>query len=330
MLLFAVLQACVRGPTLLLVCACLASHRLLLLGLCLFPLRLFAAYKRTASEMPTLRVKVDNRPGQAATRVEVPADALYQQGLATVLGAVGLNAGQGMLSLNKKVRKTYWLLGALTVALMLLQQSRSYFQVLNLTDMHRCAVQEPVNLGADERMFQGDGFRPGDLVWVVVSDPDRLQAQPPLQPAAEQAHTDTVMETPEIPPTAVPPTQPQGSEPDSEPHVPTMDAGPAFEAACMAIRAAGTSASATTICRCIVQSCFWDSGCTATRCQHSHEQQADAAMHGTSGVPKCSHATCPTCVFMDGVVRCREPYETFREFCLGLCAPDADNCCRIL
>lgn len=53
--------------------------------------------------MPTLRVKLEGA-SQPATRVELPADAEYQQGLATVLGAMGLGAGQGMLSLNKKVR----------------------------------------------------------------------------------------------------------------------------------------------------------------------------------------------------------------------------------
>jgi hypothetical protein len=54
--------------------------------------------------MPTLRVKVANAPGQPYTRVELPVDAAYQQGLATVLGAVGLAPNQGLLSLNKKVR----------------------------------------------------------------------------------------------------------------------------------------------------------------------------------------------------------------------------------
>lgn len=59
--------------------------------------------------MPSLRVKVEGT-GQPATRVELPADAAYQQGLATVLGAVGLETGQGLLSLNNKARPIHMFL----------------------------------------------------------------------------------------------------------------------------------------------------------------------------------------------------------------------------
>lgn len=52
--------------------------------------------------MPALRVKVDKRPGPA-TRVELSADAEFQDGMTSVLGAVGLGPGEGVLSLNKKV-----------------------------------------------------------------------------------------------------------------------------------------------------------------------------------------------------------------------------------
>lgn len=54
--------------------------------------------------MPALRVKVENS-GQPATRVELPADAVYQEALASILGAVGLQ--QGVLSLNKKARNPH-------------------------------------------------------------------------------------------------------------------------------------------------------------------------------------------------------------------------------
>lgn len=53
--------------------------------------------------MPALRVKLEGAI-QPATRVELPAGAVLQEGLATILGAMGLRTGQGVLSLNKKVR----------------------------------------------------------------------------------------------------------------------------------------------------------------------------------------------------------------------------------
>lgn len=134
-------------------------------------------------------------------------------------------------------------------------------------------LQEPVNLGPQDRMFQGDAFRPGDLVWVVVADQVGESAEQGLEADCVTA-TDAM---------TAPDAQAQQREQNSEERVPTMDAGPAFAAACTAIRAVGGAVRATTICGCLVQSCFLDSGCTATRCpESSPEQQAEEALD-TSG-----------------------------------------------
>lgn len=146
-------------------------------------------------------------------------------------------------------------------------------------------MQEPVSLGPQERMFQGDAFRPGDLVWVVLSNPEDVAAQQQRSTAAVAVVSDTIMSD-EAAPEAAPPAQSQRIQQSTDQHIPSMDAGPAFTAACAAIWAKGDAANAAAICRCIVQSFFLDSGCTATCCQDSPEQQAEAALHSTSGPPR--------------------------------------------
>ena len=139
-------------------------------------------------------------------------------------------------------------------------------------------VQEPVNLGLGDKLFQGDGFRPGDLVWVLVADSGTMPAQ---QPLSSQEQWDCAMDM-DMKDANTPKTDAQCQEQASEEYLPTMDAGPAFTAACDAIRGKGAAASATAICRCIVQSCFLDSGCTA-HSKASSEEQADQALNSPSG-----------------------------------------------
>lgn len=151
-------------------------------------------------------------------------------------------------------------------------------------------------------MFQGEGFRPGDLVWVVVSDSASVPAQNPQQAPAVAGCSDSAMTDTTTPETA-PVTQAQHIRQHSEQHVPTMDAGPAFTAACAAIKTQKTAASAAAICRCIVHSCFLDSGCTPKNCQDSPEQQAEAALLSTSGMLQAT--LCNTAVkWRPGVALC--------------------------
>ena len=146
-------------------------------------------------------------------------------------------------------------------------------------------MQEPVSLGPQDCMFQGDAFRPGDLVWVLLSNPEGVTSQQQQSAAAAvPVDRDSCMAE-EGAPEAAPPIQAQQHQQGSEQHVPTMDAGPAFTAACAAIVADGAKANATASCGCIVQSCFLDSGCTAKLYQDFPGQQAVNPLLSTSGLP---------------------------------------------
>jgi hypothetical protein len=155
--------------------------------------------------------------------------------------------------------------------------------------------QDPIQLALEAMMFQGDGFRPGDLVWVVLSDTNNDSAAPAV---AARHSSDCVMADAEA--TAAPAT-PEAVAQDSrvcepsaapeslgkeqqEQQASTMDAGLAMKAACAAIEARGSGANATGVCSCIVHMCFLDSGCTPIGSMDSLEQQAEATLDSVSGM----------------------------------------------
>lgn len=129
-------------------------------------------------------------------------------------------------------------------------------------------TQDPLTLGPDECLFQGDHVRPGDLVWVLVDPESTLTETLPITQTRGQC-TSASAGSEQL-------ASHQGLSPTS--------CSPAFQAACAVIREAGTNARPAAICRAIVQSSFSDCGFVLADLPDDPRQLALDALSDTAGV----------------------------------------------